>query len=159
PAFAGLSPKVTDFGLARRIEGTARTQTGAVMGTPSYMPPEQARGERVGPSADVYALGAVLYECLAGRPPFKAAHVLGTLAQVVGQEPVSPRQLNGEVAKDLETICLKCLSKEPAGRYGSALELAEDLRRWRVGEPILARRIGRVTRAARWVRRRPGVSV
>jgi serine/threonine-protein kinase len=115
---------VTDFGLARRVEGVVGlTQTGAVLGTPSYMPPEQAQGKKVGPTADTYALGAILSECLTGRPPFRAATALDTLMQVVADEAVPPRQLNPQVPHDLETICLKALAKSPSRRYASAGEL------------------------------------
>ena len=116
-----FTPKVSDFGLARRMEGEAGlTRTGAAMGTPSYMAPEQARGDKkvVGPSVDVYALGAILYECLTGRPPFKAATPLETILQVVSDEPVPPSQLQPRTPRDIETICLKCLQKEPHRRYG-----------------------------------------
>jgi formylglycine-generating enzyme required for sulfatase activity len=152
------SPRVTDFGLAKRLEaGEGMTQTGAVMGTPPYMAPEQARGlgKHIGPAADVYAVGAILYECLTGRPPFLAATSAETLLQVLEQEPVSVRQLQPAVPADLETICLKCLHKEPARRYASALELAEDLRRFQAGEPIVARPVSRVERAVKWMRRNP----
>jgi WD40 repeat protein/tetratricopeptide (TPR) repeat protein len=152
--------KVTDFGLAKRLGEAGRTATGAVLGTPSYMAPEQARGDGrgVGPATDVYALGAILYECLSGRPPFKAASALETLAQVCGQEPVSPRLLQPGVPRDLETICLKCVEKEPSRRYASTEELADDLRRWQAGEPIRARRVGSGERALKWVRRNPAVT-
>src|SRR5262249_15535507 len=148
------TPKITDFGLARRldVEGQA-TQTGAVMGTPCYMAPEQARGAAGGPAADLYALGAVLYEWLTGRPPLTGASAVETLDLVRNQEPVAPHWLNPKVPRDLETICLKCLRKEPAQRYTSAAALAEDLRRWQEGEPIAARPIGAVERAAKWARR------
>jgi serine/threonine-protein kinase len=153
------TPKLTDFGLARKLDEATRTQTGAVMGTPSYMAPEQARGEKgVGPPADVYALGAVLYECLTGRPPFRAATSLDTLVQVRTEEPVPPRQLNAQVPADLETICLKCLRKEPAQRYESARALSDDLRRFLDLEPILARPIGRAERAMMWAQRRPAAA-
>ena len=122
-------PKVTDFGLAKKLQAdSGLTHTGQVMGTPSYMPPEQAEGKNVGPAADVYALGAILYCLLTGRPPFQAATPMDTLMQVVGQDPVPVRQLNATVPRDLETICLKCLEKEPRRRYASARALAEDLR-------------------------------
>jgi serine/threonine protein kinase/Flp pilus assembly protein TadD len=174
PVPCSLFPKIADFGLAKRLdldpESTAgprmpgrpssRTHTGAVVGTPSYMAPEQARGDvrNVGPAADVYALGAILYRVLTGRPPFQAASVTETLLQVIGQEPVPPSQLQPGLPRDLETICLKCLQKEPARRYGSAQELADDLHRFLAHEPILARPVGRWERAAKWVKRRPAVA-
>jgi outer membrane protein assembly factor BamB/tRNA A-37 threonylcarbamoyl transferase component Bud32 len=135
------TPKITDFGLAKKLDEQGRTQTGAVMGTPSYMAPEQAQGRKdVGPAADTYALGAILYECLTGRPPFKAATPFDTILQVIGDEPVSPRSLVKSMPRDLETIALKCLEKNPAARYGSAAELADDLARFLADEPIEARR-------------------
>jgi serine/threonine protein kinase len=153
------TPKVTDFGLAKRIEaGPGLTQTGAIVGTPSYMAPEQAQGKKeVGSLADVYALGAVLYECLAGRPPFKADTTLDTLLQVIHDEPALPRQLNPKVPADLETVCLKCLEKEPGRRYRAAEELADDLHRFLEGGPITARRSGLWERPAKWARRSPAL--
>jgi len=154
------TPKIADFGLAKKMDEACQTQTGMVMGTPSYMAPEQAEGKKaVGPAADVYALGAILYECLTGRPPFKAATLYDTMMQVMRQEPVPPRQLNAKVPLDLETICLKCLEKDPGRRYGSAQDLAEDLQRFWARKPIQARPAGALERAWRWCRRNPGVAV
>lgn len=150
------TPKVTDFGLAKQSD-SAMTATGAVMGTPSYMAPEQAAGNtrEVGPAADIYSLGTILYETLTGRPPFKGASAWDTVQMVVGSEPVAPRQLNPQAPRDLETICLKCLRKDPRQRYASALELADDLRRFLEDRPIQARPTGRVERLRRWRRRNP----
>jgi WD40 repeat protein/serine/threonine protein kinase len=154
---AALVPKITDFGLAKHLHEPNNTQSGEVVGTPSYMAPEQAAGRprRVGPLVDVYALGAILYECLTGHPPFKGATALDTVLQVLHEEPVRPARLRPDVPKDLETICLKCLEKTPSRRYGSALELADDLRRFRKGEAVLARPVGPQERFWKWVRRRP----
>jgi serine/threonine protein kinase/WD40 repeat protein len=152
-------PKVTDFGLARRLDQEGHTRTGAVMGTPSYMAPEQASGSKdVGPAADIWALGAILYELLTGRPPFKGAMPTETLDLVQTQEPVPPRRLNPGAPRDLEVICLKCLHKEPATRYSSASEFADDLARWRKGEPIRARPVGPLERTSKWVRRHPALT-
>jgi tetratricopeptide (TPR) repeat protein/tRNA A-37 threonylcarbamoyl transferase component Bud32 len=155
------TPKITDFGLARRGEvGTGLTATGDVLGTPSYMAPEQAGGaaKHAGPAADVYALGAILYECLTGRPPFHAATLAETLLQVVGQEPVPVRQLQPQTPADLVTICHKCLQKEPLKRYASALELAEDCAAFLACKPIRARPVGSLERAWRWCKRSPLVA-
>ena len=152
------NPRITDFGLAKRVDAdSGMTATGQVMGTPSYMPPEQAAGriEKIGPQSDVYSLGAILYAVLTGRPPFQAANVLETLEQVRHREPVSPRQLNPAVDKDLETICLKCLDKEISRRYSSARAFEEDLTRYLEGRPIIARPVGRSVRVVRWCRRNP----
>jgi serine/threonine protein kinase/tetratricopeptide (TPR) repeat protein len=153
-------PKVVDFGLARVRGQEGLTATGEILGTPSYMPPEQAsgRGDDIGPLADVYALGAVLYCLLTGRPPFQAATEAETLRQVLDQDPVPPRQLNAGVPRDLQTVCLKCLEKDPTKRYPSAQALADDLDRFLAGEPILARPVGRLGRGWRWCRRKPVVA-
>ncbi|HQR08664.1 MAG TPA: tetratricopeptide repeat protein, partial [Gemmatales bacterium] len=157
-ALSAFSPKITDFGLVKNV-GSDMTATGQILGTPSYMAPEQADGKKsVGPAADIYALGAILYECLTGRAPFKAVTPLDTLLQVLNDEPVSLRQLQAKTPMDLETICHKCLQKDAGKRYGSATELAEDLRRYLGNEPIKARRIGRVERSWRWCKRYPAVA-
>ncbi|HEY1187504.1 MAG TPA: protein kinase [Gemmata sp.] len=157
-------PKVTDFGLAKRLDethGDGGTRTGAVMGTPSYIAPEQASGKsrEVGPAADVYALGAILYELLTGRPPFRGETPLDTVLQVLHDDPVPPKRLHPAVPPDLETICLKCLSKQPAHRYASAADLAADLRRFLEGKPILARPLSAWGRGAKWARRHPSLAV
>jgi WD40 repeat protein/tRNA A-37 threonylcarbamoyl transferase component Bud32 len=152
------NPRVTDFGLAKRVAGdSGLTRTGQALGTPSYMPPEQASGrlDAIGRPADVYALGAVLYAALTGRPPFQAATPLDTILQVLEQQPVAPRQLNADIPRDLETIALKCLEKEPHKRYATASELADELHRFLAGEPIHARPASRPERVWRWCRRNP----
>jgi formylglycine-generating enzyme required for sulfatase activity len=154
----GGVPKVTDFGLAKFLDDdSGRTRPGQVMGTPSYMAPEQAEGRtnEIGPATDVYALGAILYELLTGRPPFKGVSAVETMNQVTSAEPVPPSRLQPKVPRDLETICLHCLHKQPPRRYGTALSLAEDLGRFLAGEPIQARPVGVLERAVKWVQRRP----
>jgi len=154
-------PRITDFGLAKQVaDERGLTLSGSVLGTPSYMPPEQAdrrRGE-VGPWSDVYSLGAVLYELLTGRPPFRAETALETLAQALHAEPAAPRLVNPGLPRDIETVCLKCLAKEPGRRYASAQELADDLGRHLAGEPIHARPTSAWERAAKWARRRPAIA-
>jgi len=152
------SPKITDFGLVKSM-GNEMTVTGQIMGTPSYMAPEQADAKKeIGAAVDIYALGAILYECLTGRAPFKAATPLETLMQVRNQEPVSIRQLQAKTPMDLETICLKCLQKEPGKRYATAGDLADDLVKFMNGDPIAARPIGRFERGWRWCRRYPAAA-
>jgi WD40 repeat protein len=157
-------PHVTDFGLAQRVDISgavaATTQSGAIVGTPAYMAPEQARGEKgLTTAVDVYSLGAILYEQVAGRPLFQGATPLDVVLQVLEREPPAPRLVNPQVDRDLETICLKCLEKQSSKRYGSAEALAEDLERWRAGEPIQARPVGRLERGWRWCCRNPGVAM
>jgi len=155
-------PRITDFGLARPVTGhSGLTASGEIVGTPSYMPPEQAAGklDEIGPASDVYALGAVLYAMLTGRPPFQAPNPLDTLLQVLEQEPIAPRRRNPHVPRDLETICLKALEKNPDRRYRTAGDMAADLGRYLSGFAITARRVGPVGRMIRWAKRRPAVSV
>ncbi len=154
-------PKITDFGLAKRIEDdSSQTKSGTLMGTPSYMSPEQARGETrdIGPQSDLYSLGAMLYEMLTGRPPFVGPTVLDTLFQVRNQEPVPARRLQPKCPRDLDTICMKCLQKEPHQRYPSCEALASDLHRFLAHEPIRARPVGLLERTWRWCRRNPRVA-
>ncbi len=153
-------PRVTDFGLAKRVGTDSNlTATGAIIGTPGYMAPEQASGAKdVGPPADIYSLGAILYALLTGEPPFRAGTDLDTILQVLEDEPVSPRRLNRAVDRNLETICLKCLEKDPRRRYDSAQDLAEDLHRYLEGEPIVARPVGIGGRLLRSARRNPALA-
>jgi WD40 repeat protein/tRNA A-37 threonylcarbamoyl transferase component Bud32 len=155
------APKIADFGLAKLMNAdSGMTATESILGSPSYMAPEQAEGhtKNAGPRADLYALGAMLYELLTGRPPFRGATMLETLQQVKTTEPVPPSRLVPGIPRDVETIALKCLQKDPARRYESGEALAEDLRRFRAGLPIVARPVGSVERTARWCRRNPVVA-
>jgi len=161
---SSFSPKVSDFGLAKRLGDSGNpdgTKTGAVMGTPSYIAPEQAGGKTrdIGPGADVYALGAILYELLTGRPPFLGETPLDTVLQVLHDDPVPPKRLQPTVPADLETICLKCLDKNAIKRYASADWLADDLRRFLTGEPIRARPLSSWGRTVKWARRHPSLAV
>ncbi|MGB7323434.1 MAG: serine/threonine-protein kinase, partial [Rubripirellula sp.] len=154
-------PTVTDFGLAKKVEGDSElTRTGVVMGTPCYMPPEQALGQtdRIGPLADLYSLGAILYCMLTSRPPFQAASVVDTLKQVIENEPITPRALDNKIPLDLETICLKCLEKNQGKRYPSVEVLVEDLNCFLDGRPISARPVSQMEQAWRWCRRRPAIA-
>jgi serine/threonine protein kinase/WD40 repeat protein len=154
-------PKVTDFGIAKLMEAKqSQTASGLILGTPMYMAPEQAEGLKagVGPAADIYALGTILYEMLTGRPPFLGVSVLETLLEVGTREPLAPRQVRPNLPRDLQTICLKCLQKDPSRRYANALALAEDLARFQAGKPIRARPVGPFERTYRWCRRRPLVA-
>lgn len=159
-ALSTFVPKVTDFGLAKKLDQVGQTASGAVMGTPSYMAPQQAAGKTkdLGPAIDIYALGAILYELMTGRPPFKAATPVETILQVLEEEPVPPSRLQPKLPRDLETICLKCLDKEPPKRYSSAAALAADLHRFQADEPIAARPAGAFERGWRWCRRKPVVA-
>ncbi|MCO6042887.1 protein kinase [Aeoliella sp. ICT_H6.2] len=162
----GGEPHVTDFGLAKLLEVEDAdelhelTATGQVLGTPSYMSPEQASGKSalIGPASDIYSLGAILYSCIAGRAPFVAESTVDTIMQVLKKDPVSPRELNPSVPRDLETVCLKCLTKEPHKRYGTAQLMADDLHRYLEGRPVAARPVGRIERGWRWSQRNPVVA-
>src|SRR5262249_11865348 len=158
---AAGEPKITDFGIAKKLDDdTSHTRTGAVMGTPAYMAPEQAAGQvrAIGPATDVYSLGSILYELLTGRPPFKLPTVMEALTAALNDDPLPPPRLNAKVPRDLETITLKCLQKDPYRRYHSAAELAADCAAFLDNRPITARPVGAVERAVKWVRRRPLVA-
>ena len=154
------TPHLTDFGLAKRMDGASSiTQTGAVLGSPSYMAPEQAQGraDRIAPHTDVYALGAMLYELLTGRAPFRGDSPAETMMRVINDEPAAPSKRHADVPHDLETICLKCLEKEPSRRYATARDFAEDVRRFLRHEPILARPASALRKAESWLRRHPAL--
>ncbi len=157
----GGTPKVTDFGLAKLLDADDHTHTGAVLGTPAYMAPEQADGRTrdIGPATDVYALGGILYEALTGNPPFRGENAPSTLEMVRNQAPVPPSRLLPSIPRDLEVIALKCLEKESAKRYPTAAALADDLRRYLDGHPIQARPVGAVERGWRWCRRNPALAL
>ncbi|MHB1425463.1 MAG: protein kinase domain-containing protein [Gemmataceae bacterium] len=150
-------PKITDFGLAKHLDVQSQTRTGAIIGTPSYMAPEQAEGRThaIGPATDVYGLGAIFYEMLTGRPPFESESSLTTIRKLLGEDPLPPSHMHRKVPRDLETICLKCLEKDPAKRYSSAEALADDLQRFLSNQPIEARPLGWWGRSVKWVRRHP----
>src|SRR5262249_8320913 len=155
------TPKVADFGLAKSLGAqSGLTATESILGTPSYMAPEQAEGRtrEAGPPADIYSLGAILYELLTGRPPFKAATLLQTLEQVKSSEPLPPSRRLTNLPRDVGTIVLKCLEKDPARRYASADDFADDLTRFEKGEPISARPVPSWERALKWSRRRPVIA-
>jgi serine/threonine protein kinase len=155
------TPKITDFGLAKQLDTSGcQTPSDAVLGTPAYMAPEQAgKAKHVGPAADVYALGAILYELLTGQPPFEGETLTDIIMQVVGEDPLSPRLLRPDLPGDLETICLKCLRKEPTSRYPSANALAKDLGRFVADEPIRAKKSRPWDPAIKWVRQNPAIAI
>ena len=154
-----LEPRITDFGLARDLQADSDlTLTGQVLGSPNYISPEQARGQSAGPSSDLYSLGAILYHLLTARPPFAAETLTDTLKQAAEHDPVAPRLLNPSIPRDLETICLKCLEKDPAHRYSSAAALSEELTRFLNDEPILAHPLSPPAKAWRWCRRKPALA-
>src|SRR3989442_3410037 len=158
---ASDQPRITDFGLAKRLDGNASiTATGQMLGSPNFMPPEQASSQRgkVGRHSDVYGMGAILYHLLTARPPFQAESFESVINQLLNTEPVSPRLLNSSVPPDLETICVKCLQKEPSRRYQTAQELVNELNHFLRDEPIKARPVGRFEKAWRWCRRKPAVA-
>jgi len=159
---SALTPKVTDFGIAKRLnDSRVLTATGIAAGTPQYMAPEQALASKerpVGPTADVYSIGAVLYEMLCGRPPFDGDNPVEVMNRLISEQPSAPSRFNPSIPRDLETVCLKCLEKEPHRRYSSALALAEDLDRWLAGKPIAARPVSSLGQARRWCHRNPAVA-